>query len=138
MDSQIPKNHLSYQNHRRQFWLQIFLPMMLTVLFILAVAILTTLAAFGGGGDAPRWAAISTIWLVIPIMLFGLLVLAILVGLVYVLARGLKEIPTYTSMAQRQVNRAKRTIKHYSDTATKPVLFIEGINASLKAIFGKK
>lgn len=138
MNSQIPKNHLSYQNHRRQFWLQIFLPMILTVLLIFAVATLTTLAAFGGSGDAPRWAAISTIWLVIPIMLFGLLVLTILVGLVYVMARGLKEIPTYTSQAQQQVNRAKRAIKHYSDTAAKPVFFIEGITASLKAIFGKK
>ena len=138
MDTQIPNFHISYKNHRRQFWLQIFLPMMVTILLIITVATLTTLAAFGENGDAPRWAAISTIWLVIPVMLFGLLVLAILVGLVYLLARGLKEIPLYTSLAQQYVNRAASTIKRYSDKAAKPVLVVEGIKASIKAILGKK
>ena len=83
MEPQLPGNHLSYQNHRRQFWLQIFLPMILAILLIVALAILTGLATFGGGGDSARWAAISTIWLVIPVMFFGLLVFAILAGLVY-------------------------------------------------------
>lgn len=137
MKPQLSGNHPSYQNHRRQFWLQIFLPMLLAVLLIIAVAILTGLAAFGENGDSPRWAAISTIWLVIPVMIFGLLFLVLLAGLVYLLARALKVMPPYSSKAQYYVNRAASEIKRFSDMAAKPVLFLEGIIASLKAIFGR-
>jgi uncharacterized membrane protein len=134
---QIPQNHYSYTAHRRQFWLQIFLPVILTVILIIAVAAITGIAAFGANGDSPRWAAISTIWLLIPVMIFGLLFLAILGGLVYLLARTLQVLPPYTSNAQYYVNRAASEIKRFSDMAAKPVLFVEGLKASLKAFFGR-
>jgi hypothetical protein len=137
MASQFSKNHPSYQNHRRQFWAQIFLPMILAVIIIIAVAVITGVAAFGANGDAPRWAAISTIWLVIPVMFFGLLFLTLLVGLVYLLARGLQLLPPYTSKAQYYVDRGASEVKRFSDMAAEPVLFIEGIIARLKAIFGQ-
>ena len=133
---QLPGIHLSYQNHRRQFWLQIFLPIILAVLLIIALAVITGLAAFGGSGDSSRWAAISTIWLVIPVMIFGLLFLAILTGMVYLLARALQLIPPYTSKAHYYVNRGASESKRFSDLATEPVLLFEGVKASLKAIFG--
>ena len=134
MNTQFSKNHPSYQNHRRQFWLQIFLPMILAVLLIIAIAVISGIAAFGENGDASRWAAISTIWLVIPVMFFGLIFLAILLGLVYLMVRALQGLPPYTSKAQYYVNRGTSEVKRFSDMAAKPVLFIEGIIASLKAI----
>ena len=137
MASQFSKNHPSYQNHRRQFWTQIFLPMILAVLFILAVAVITGVAAFGVNDRSPVWAAISTIWLVIPVMFFGLIFLALLGGLVYLLARTLQVLPPYTSKAQYYVNRGASEAKRFSDMATQPVLFLEAIKASLKAIFGR-
>jgi uncharacterized membrane protein len=137
MEPKISENHPSYQNHRRQFWLQIFLPMILVVLLIIAVGAITGVAAFGESSDSPRWAAISTIWLVIPVMFFGLLSFAILVGLVYLLARALKVIPPYTSKAQYYVDRGASEAKRFSDMAARPVLFLEGLTASLKAIFGR-
>ena len=137
MDSQLSKNHPSYQNHRRQFWTQIFLPLILAVLFIIAIAVITSVAAFGANDNSPIWAAISTIWLVIPVMFFGLIFLAVLAGLVYLLARTLQVLPPYTSKAQYYVNRGTSEVKRFSDMAAKPVLFIEGIIASLKAVFSK-
>jgi len=133
----LSKNHTSYKNHQRQFWIQIFLPMILAILLVIAVAIAAGWAAFGGNGDSPRWAAISTIWLVIPVMVFSLIFLIILIGLVYLLARTLKISPPYTAKAQYYVNRATSAVKRFSDMATKPVLFLEGTKASLKAFFGR-
>jgi hypothetical protein len=135
MKPQFSKNHPSYQNHRRQFWSQIFLPMILTVLLIIALAVITGIAAFGANGNSPVWAAISTIWLVIPVMFFGLIFLVLVVGLVYLLARTLQVLPPYTSKAQYYVNRGASEAKRFSDMAARPVLYIEGIIASIKAIF---
>lgn len=137
MNSQISENHHSYKNHRRQFWLQIFLPMLIAILLIIAVAVWTGIATFGQGGDSPRWAAISTIWLVIPVMFFSLVFLAILIGLIYLMARALNVIPPYTAKAQYYVNHGTSEARRFSEMATKPVLFIEGIRASVKAFFGR-
>jgi uncharacterized membrane protein len=133
----IPQSHYSYDVHRRQFWLQIFLPIILMILIIIAVAVLTSISALGGNGDPSRWAAISTIWLVIPAMMFGLLLLALLAGLVYLLARSLDILPSYASLAQYQVNRVASSIKRFSDKATKPIIFLNSLGASMKAIFGR-
>jgi len=135
MNSQLPGNHASYKDHRRQFWLQIFLPMLIAILLIVAVVVWAGIATFGQGGDSPRWAAISIIWLAISILFFSLIILAILIGLIYLLARTLNVIPSYTAKAQYYVNRGASETQRFSDMATKPVLFIKGIRASLKAIF---
>ena len=68
---------------------------------------------------------------------FGLAFLIVLVGLVYLLARGLQLLPPYTSKAQYYVDRGVSEVKRFSDMAAEPVLFIEGIIARLKAIFGQ-
>jgi len=112
-------------------------PVITTALVVIAVAILTGVAAFGAGGDLQRWAAVSTIWMVIPLMFFGLLFLTILIGLIYLLARTLKIIPSYTSKAQIYLYRVSGRTKRVSDGATKPVFFVEGVLASIKALFGR-
>ena len=137
MTLKLSENRPSYQDHRRQFWTQIFLPMIVAVLLIIAVAVITGLTAFGANDRSPIWAAISTIWLVIPVMFFGLIFLVLLVSLVYLLARTLQILPPYTSKAQYYVDRGATEAKRFSDMAAKPVIFIEGIMASLKAIFGQ-
>jgi uncharacterized membrane protein len=137
MKPQFSENRPSYQKHRRQFWLQVFLPISLAAAIILALAVTAGIAAFGENGEAPRWAAISTIWLVIPVIIFGLIVLTVLVGIVYLLARALQVLPPYSSKAQYYVNRGASEAKRFSDLAAKPVLFIDGIIASLKAILGR-
>ncbi len=134
---QHPERHPSYQKHRSQFWTQIFLPVMLTALVVIAVAVLVGAAAFGAKGDSQRWAEVSTIWLVIPLMFFGLLFLVILIGLIYLLARALKLIPPYTGNAQTALYRVSGRTKRISDGATRPVFFVEEILASIKAIFGR-
>lgn len=134
---QIPQEHYSYTAHRRQAWLQIFLPIILAVALIIVVAVVTSMVAFGGTGDSVRWAAVSTIWLLVPTMIFGLIFLAILSGLVYLLARTLQVLPTYTSNAQYYLNRVASQIKHFSDTSTRPVFFVEEVKARVKAIFGR-
>jgi uncharacterized membrane protein YkvI len=135
---QAPERHPSYQKHQRQFWSQILLPMVLAALIVIAVAVLAGVATFGIEGDPPRWAAISTIWLVIPVMFFGLLFLAIIAGLIYLLTLSLKAIPPYTSKAQYYAYRVSGIGKRISDGATKPVFFVESILASVKAFFGRK
>ena len=127
--------HYSYQLHRKQRTTQIILPMVICMLVLIGVIVLISLATFNSNGDVGRWAAISTIWIVIPILLAGLIVLAILVGLIYLMARALGALPHYTSIAQDYVRIAQNYIIRGADMIAKPVIGLEGFIENVKAFF---
>jgi hypothetical protein len=97
--------------------------------------VLISLATFNEGGDVGRWAAISTIWIVIPIMLAGLIVLAIIAGLIYFLALALGALPYYTGIAQDYVYKAQAYIVRAADMVVKPVLALNGYLENIIAFF---
>jgi len=84
MKAQLPHpEHFSYRLHRRQRTMQIILPVIISAFFFIGMIVLVSLGTFNSNGDVSRWAAISTIWVIIPALLAGLIVLAILVSLIY-------------------------------------------------------
>src|SRR3989304_594688 len=93
--------HPSYLKYRRELWTKILIPMLAAVTLIVAVAVLTGFAASRENSEVGRWAAISTIWIVIPVMAAGLLLLLIFIAILYGMARLLALIPTYTGQAQK-------------------------------------
>ena len=117
--------------------LQIILPMVLTVLLFIALIVLVNIATFRDNGDVARWAAVSTIWIVIPIMIGMLIFLALLGGLIYLMARLLGIAPTYTGMAQDYVHIGVGYIKRAAEAIIKPVLQLNGILAGITAFFEK-
>ena len=133
-----PAEHPSYQLHRRQLWTQILIPILVVVLLLVALIVLISVATFRDGGEVERWAAISTIWIVIPILAAGLVVLLIFVGLVYGMAKLLALIPPYSGYAQKMVWRAEGYVRRWADASVKPVLALDGIVAAIKRLFGIK
>lgn len=139
MKEALPKPvHESYRRHRRQLISQIILPVVLAAILFVALVVLVNLATFRDNGDVARWAAISTMWIAIPIIIASLIFLVLLVGMIYLLARLLGIAPAYTSQAQDFVQRLGMRIRQAADVPVKPVLFLDGVSASIKALFGRK
>jgi len=114
---------------------QIILPITVTVILCIALIVLINVATFRDGGDVARWAAVSTIWIVIPIMVGLVIVLALLGGLVYLMYKLLDITPTYTGLAQDYVHKAAAYIKRGADAVVKPIIGLNGILASINAFF---
>lgn len=138
MKAELPKPvHKSYLEHRKQRTWQVVLPVVLSVVLCIALIVLVNVATFRDGGDVARWAAISTIWIVIPI-LFGLLIfLALLAGLVYLMKQLLDVTPTYTGMAQDYIHIGAGYVRRALDAIIEPVMKLNGILASINAFFEK-
>ena len=130
--------HESYRRHRKQRTSQIILPMVLAAILFIGMIVLINIATFRDNGDVGRWAAISTIWIVIPVCITGFIFLALLGGLVYLMARLLGVAPTYTGMAQDFVHKLAIRIRRAADMAVKPVFSVNGFGATLKAFLGRK
>lgn len=139
MKANLPQHaHLSYKKHRREIVTQVILPIILTTIFIIALIVLVNIATFRDGGDVARWAAVSTIWIVIPMMIGMLIFLVVLGGLIYLLARLLNITPTYTGIAQDYVRKVAVYIKQAADAVVKPVIGLAGIKASIDTLLGRK
>lgn len=117
MDKKLPiprPDRVSYLKHKRETTRQILLPVILSSILILALFVLVAYSTFTPSGDVERWAAISTIWIVIPLMFFLLIFLGILVALIYGLQRLLKATPDYTRLAQEYVLMITTKIQWYA------------------------
>ena len=136
MKANLPQpEHYSYLRHRKQRNTQIILPIVLSTLAFIGMIVWISLATFNQGGDVGRWAAISTIWVIIPMMVGGLIVLALLGGLIYLMARALSGLPYYTGIAQDYVYKARGYIVRGADMAVKPILALNGWLETARAFF---
>ena len=125
--------HYSYQLHRKQRTIQIILPVIISAFALIGMVVLISFATFKSGGDVGRWAAISTIWMTIPVLIAGLIVLIILVGLIYLMALALGALPRYTGIAQDYVSLAKGYVIRGANMAVKPIIALEGFLGNVQA-----
>jgi hypothetical protein len=138
MKVQLPHpEHYTYKVHRRQAISQVFLPVILAGLLIIVAVVLVSLATFQGGADVNRWAAISMIWIAIPLILGGLVFLVLFIGLIYLNTRLLSFLPKYTGLAQGYAYRIRGTIIHAADLAVKPIIGLSSFLARVEALLGR-
>ena len=124
--------HLSYLRHRRQVAWQIILPVVVGGLIMVAMIVVLCLSTFGGNGDVSRWAAISTIWLTLPVMLAAIILFTLIVAVTYLLSRGASFIPRYTREAQRVMFQVEAGAKRAAQIAHRPVLLFPEIGVLLR------
>jgi hypothetical protein len=129
--------HESYRRHRKQRTAQIVLPIVLTALLFIAGVVLINIATFRDNGDVGRWAAISTMWIAIPVCIMGFVFLAVLGGLVYLMGRLLGIAPRYTGKAQDFVHKLAIRVHRAADVTVKPVFAVNGFGATIKALLGR-
>jgi predicted PurR-regulated permease PerM len=130
--------HESYQKHRRDLRWKIILPVALSAVLCLALTVLVNIATFRDNGDVARWAAVSTIWLAIPALLVLLVSLVIYVGLVYLMAKILNILPTYTGKTQDIFYKIEGQARRFADAVAKPFIFINSVGASINRILGRR
>lgn len=119
------------QKHRREVLLQITLPLVIFGLIILALAVF---AASGGPGNASRWASVSLIWLLIPLILIAFIFLIILGGLAFGVTRLIGVLPGYTHQVQDFFDRIGELVQQGSDKVVEPFLRAQSFIASVQAV----
>jgi predicted PurR-regulated permease PerM len=112
----------SMLKHRRDMQRQIILPIVLATLLALAAGVLAGLAAAGYNPGVSMWADISIIWMIIPMMLMALIIVALLVATIQGLSQLIKKTPHYTAIAQGYVWWLNAEIQIWTNKLVQPVL----------------
>ena len=115
---------------RRDVIWQIALPLGLAALVVLVIAVL--LIAPVGAPVRSVWADISLILLIIPTGLFGLIALALVGGLWYLVFRIWRELPYYAKQAQDFVALATYRVSMIATKITNVILSIRSFAAGVR------
>jgi heme/copper-type cytochrome/quinol oxidase subunit 2 len=121
--------------HVKQRTWQIFLPIGIAVAVMLALAVWAVLVSGTNGASTARWAAISTIWLVMPALIALLIFIAAIGGLIYLNVVLLQKTPGFFAKILgffRQVNDLAARITR---AAVQPVLKVNGWQASWQSFW---
>jgi heme/copper-type cytochrome/quinol oxidase subunit 2 len=139
MKAKLPKPvHESYRKHRKDLVWKIIVPVVVSAVLCIGLIVLINIATFRDNGDVERWAAISTMWIAIPTMIGMLIFLALVGGIIYLLAKLLNIAPTYTGMAQDFFYKIEGYARRAADAAAKPIIFLDSIGASINRLFGRR
>lgn len=125
-----PAQTKAYQDHKRQKTWQILFPVIFLSLVMVAVIVLLiiTTGASGNTQDT-HWANISLIWMLLPTIVASLIFLALLGGLVYLMAKLLKVTPLYAAKGQYYARRASEIARTLGDKAVSPILSVNSMQA---------
>jgi hypothetical protein len=110
-------------------WLQIILPVIVAVGLCVAAAAVIGLTTMRGEGDVARWSAISTIWLSLPLVLGGGLLLMVLLLAIYAAARMINLVPPYSWKLQRIAFRVESGSRRGAEMVRKPLLALRAIGS---------
>jgi hypothetical protein len=124
--------------HRRQVLWQIWVPLGVLLLLVLALMVGVIYTAALPAPDVTNlshWTDFSLIVLVIPVVVACFFVLIIVSGIVFLLARLLKILPPYTQLAQAYVFYASTLVRNWCDRITVPVIKVGGFWAGILAFF---
>ena len=130
-----PPQHPSYKAHRRQFWIQILLPVLIATLLLVIAPITVWITRMGAAGAVVRWAAISTMFLLIPVMIVLAIVFVVLVSAIYVSSRVGAWLPRYSLRAQKLAGSAAAGTRLGAEMVRKPVLAVRALGSLARSQF---
>ena len=120
--------------HRKQTFWQIWVPLCLSILVILFLAVLAVVSAETyASSTVTNWSHLSLIYMITPALIAGFVVLAVLGLVIYGLARLLDILPVYSRMVQGFFRQTAVFIRMWSDKTAQPVLAIKGWWAGFEA-----
>lgn len=122
----------SIKRHKRQRFWQIFLPMGLFGLILIAAIVLITIFGLGDAISLRQLSDTAVIWLIVPALLFALITVLVLGGMIYLIAKLKGALPQYTGMVQHYIDMVPVYTRKWSDKAVSPILALESISAKIK------
>jgi len=115
----------SYLKHRRDFTRQILIPIIVVSVIGLVFFALAIYGTVVKSASVSLWGDIALIWLIIPMMFLALVILGLVGGMVYGLAKLLGLTPRYTGLAQHYALWLNAKIVFWTDKIIQPVLSLK-------------
>ena len=122
----------SIKRHKKERFWQIFLPVGLISLIIIAGIVLIIIFGLKSTLSLSQLSDTALIWLIAPGLFFALITVVILGGLIYGIAKLTGILPRYTGRVQYYVGLVTVMVKKWSDKVVSPILAVESTTARFR------
>lgn len=123
------------RNHRRQSFWRVTFPVILAGLVVIGLTVLAIVTTAGGGNDQDsHWANISLIWLLIPSIFGGIIMLAVVGVFIFVMVKLLNVTPTAAATVQHYMIRVSQIACTVSDKVSAPVIKTKSTYAAARRL----
>jgi hypothetical protein len=116
------------------FW-QIIFPTLIATLLILLVGI--TVVLYTSPGKISRFAELSTVLLVIPVLFSSLILMLLLVALIVLVIKIIQGLPSITGWIMEKLEWIQKGVQAVSESAVVPVVRPAAFLAGIRRIFSK-
>jgi hypothetical protein len=119
---------------RRAIWLQVYLPLTLGAILVVALIVIRMVASGRGGATASGMADVALVALLLPMMLLGLIALAMVVMLTVGLARLIGWIPDRSRIVQKIAAQASRQSDRIAGRAAQVIVVPKSVWGALRVL----
>jgi hypothetical protein len=135
--AELPINTSPAAEHRRQMIWQVWVPMIASTVIVLAVAVLAIVGTVQGSSQINHWGNISAIYLIIPILITGLVILALNAGVIFGLGKLYKKMPLWMFILRMRAAQMSVLVLRGSDAVVQPIMSVNSSAARVRALWKK-
>ncbi|MEE9599443.1 MAG: hypothetical protein V3V66_03185 [Anaerolineales bacterium] len=117
------------------FW-QIIFPAIIGAIVILLICVWVVIGV--GAGNITRFAELSTVLLVIPVLFLLLIAMFVLGASLYLVVRLMQGLPSITSRILEFLEKIREVVERISDVVVKPVIRPTAIIRGIREVLPKK
>ncbi len=118
---------------RNRFWMISF-PIILISLVVVGLVVWLAIKGGLGAADTANLAGVATVLLVLPVLLFGLITLAILIGLSIGVIKLHTLVPQAGKALRSYLSQGQQYLRSAGDASTKPIMALRELNAKIQQI----
>jgi hypothetical protein len=127
-----PQKRIPQINHQKQAIWQIYLPMLVFILIILALSVFIAAGSPASTGLNEKLAHLATLYLMTPVLIGSIPVLALLIGLIYLVSKIFPYIPKYGALISEKIDIVKSYIEQGMDLASQPFIKVPALFSGLQ------
>jgi hypothetical protein len=135
--AELPIKASPADQHRRQMIWQVWVPLIASIVIVLAVAILAIVGTVQGSSQVNHWGNISAIYLMIPNLFLNLVGVAILGAMIYGLSKLLQKMPLWMFIVRMRAAQMVVLVRRGADAVVQPVMAVNSFDARVRAFWKK-
>jgi predicted PurR-regulated permease PerM len=113
------------EQHQRQTWLEIWLPLLAGIILCAAAAVLAVIAAVKGNSSISQWSAVSLILILFPSLIVCIVLIALTFFIDHWLIKGNRVIPNYAQNLRQHVDIIAGKIQNFLLSIVSTLLSIQ-------------
>lgn len=129
-----PRNPTTHAKHRREVLWQITFPLLIVLVLLLGLVGLVIWAGVQANPDVGRWADVSLVWLIVPVIIISFLFLVLLSGITFGVIKLIQVLPPYARLVQDFFLRVQVKVAEISNRLTAPIIRSKGAAAGARRL----